>query len=188
MTDLFAKVKDFATNSNSNKVSALQDEKQKMFEFIGMEIYSMYVSGKLAINEIAPFCSRIAEIDAMKHEVACMCGAKLGADVRFCPACGTDEAVIRGNLSAAAHYPQGNYPGYAYPPQGYVHPQAYAAYPQQGYAHPQAYPTQQGYAHPPQPQMYPASPPPQTVQKTCAYCDTLFPIGAELCSGCGRMP
>jgi len=92
-------------DANKSKINQLLDEKAKMHEFIGMEIYSLYSAGSLNIAEIEPFCNKItvlsAEIAALEAESRpdadsiCPCGTKLSKESRFCPSCGTKvEAPI----------------------------------------------------------------------------------------------
>lgn len=78
-------------------------EKAKMYNFIGMETYDLYKSGKIVQPELDIYFEKmktleqeIAEIQAKTDKpktegngsIKCSCGAVLPAESRFCPNCG----------------------------------------------------------------------------------------------------
>ena len=85
---------------DKQKAKPLFAKKVKMFEFIGMEVYDLYLAGKVSIHEIEPFCQQIdllnAELAKLEKQEAkapggiiCGCGTSLSADAKFCHSCGT---------------------------------------------------------------------------------------------------
>jgi len=89
-------------DADKQKMKPLIAEKAKMYEFIGMEVFDLYVAGKMNLSEIEPFCKKIetlnVEITKLEAEIAqtsniCECGEKLQKEAKFCPSCGKNTAV-----------------------------------------------------------------------------------------------
>jgi|GEM_PF-3231314 len=88
-------------DTNKSKLKLLVAEKTKMYEFIGIEIYDLFIDGKICMEEIEPFCKKIKEISAeigqlqiviAKEANICECGGKNKKGARFCISCG--KAVV----------------------------------------------------------------------------------------------
>lgn len=83
------------------KLKQLITEKAKMHEFIGMEVFDLYLANTMNMEAVEPFCNKIealnTEIEELELEISmnsnmCECGAKLQKGVKFCPSCGKSTA------------------------------------------------------------------------------------------------
>ncbi len=90
-----------SVSGQQKKIKQLIAEKAKMYEFIGMEVFDLYLADKMNLETIEPFCNKIetlnTEIEKLEIEIAinsniCECGAKLQKGAKFCPACGKSTA------------------------------------------------------------------------------------------------
>ena len=87
-------------DAHKQKMKPLIAEKAKMYEFIGMEVFDMYVAGEMNLEKIEPFCQKIEtlniEIRKLESEItpkACECGEKLKKGSKFCSSCGKSIVV-----------------------------------------------------------------------------------------------
>ena len=86
-------------------------ERKKIFEYIGMEVYDLYKQGKVSISKaeihfrkMGEIEAEIARLEAEKQRIeaekrktnACSCGYALSGREQFCPKCG--KPVERGKM------------------------------------------------------------------------------------------
>lgn len=90
-------------NNFKKPLEEKNQERSKIYGFIGMDVYDLYKQGKLNIPELEVHFEKmevlekeIAELEAEKQRQemqtkgssTCSCGQLLTADSRFCPSCG----------------------------------------------------------------------------------------------------
>ena len=84
-------------DADKAKIKTLAAEKQKMYEFIGMEAYSLYEAGTFSHPDIEPFLQRIKELNNEIGQLegkpvgpvnTCECGEVFADGMKFCMKCG----------------------------------------------------------------------------------------------------
>jgi hypothetical protein len=89
-------------DASKKKLKTLVSEKEKMYEFIGMEVFDLYVAEKIDIDAIVPFCEKLEainteieeiEIEIIKAAKNCECGQRIKKSAKFCASCGKTLAV-----------------------------------------------------------------------------------------------
>jgi hypothetical protein len=95
--DFVGKIKGGIMDANKSKLKTHMAERVKMFEFIGMEIYTLYTRGEISVPQIEPFCTKVRELNAeiakcnaliRETDLICTCGEKLKKGSVFCSKCG----------------------------------------------------------------------------------------------------
>lgn len=104
---VFNKVKDFAAGSEIKKnIEEKQKEKQKIFGYLGMELYEKCKEGDYNLPDFEIHIEKLksldTEIEALNNELNAMnsdislicsnCGAELQENAKFCMICGTPVA------------------------------------------------------------------------------------------------
>lgn len=100
--------KDKTVNDLKNEMKKLSNEKLKLIEILGVEVYDLFINNKEINHELLPFLEKIKEIDALitdlekkknnnSNKNICDCGNKLNKDDIFCSSCGkiVDSNYIR---------------------------------------------------------------------------------------------
>lgn len=92
------------------KSKLLLQEKSKMYEFIGMEVFDLYQAGSIKIDSIEPFCNKLLELNKelakieslfIDSSLKCECGADLNENMKFCMTCGKKVDQIEEPIKVA---------------------------------------------------------------------------------------
>lgn len=91
------------TDSNK-KLKECLEKRAKLYEFLGIEVHSLYKGGRFKIEELDTFYKQIDQADEQileikklieeattckeENVIVCECGAKLNKLDKFCPNCG----------------------------------------------------------------------------------------------------
>ncbi|HHX62878.1 MAG TPA: hypothetical protein GX707_19530 [Epulopiscium sp.] len=108
VTELMANTADQKSiNAINNEIKILVEDKTKMYQFIGMEVYDLYTAGKVELEQLGSFYEKINTIDSdikkLEHEKSiqesiknniCSCGFKLKKGQQFCPSCGASTEKL----------------------------------------------------------------------------------------------
>lgn len=96
-------------NAIKSEIKSLLEDRSKMYQFIGMEVYDLYTSNKVKLEQLDSFYEKLDTINSQIKDLEnekqiqenkknkstlCDCGFKLKKEQQFCPQCGTSVQMM----------------------------------------------------------------------------------------------